>query len=149
MDASTRMKPSPVPFSFSPLSLFYDPRMLSLRALPRAIRSLKPPQIRSLATTTSIPPSEAQTRPSDAYVKLVEVGARDGLQNEKKTISTATKIELIRRLAKTGLRDIEAGSFVSPKWVPQVSSFHIPQLSNKEKIINANWLSRWRPQTKC
>jgi hydroxymethylglutaryl-CoA lyase len=53
-------------------------------------------------------------------VRIVEVGPRDGLQNEKKTISVATKLDLIRRLAKTGLRDIEAGSFVSPKWVPQV-----------------------------
>lgn len=56
----------------------------------------------------------------DNRVKLVEVGPRDGLQNEKKTIPLATKIELIERLAKTGLSTIEAGAFVSPKWVPQV-----------------------------
>lgn len=55
-------------------------------------------------------------------VKLVEVGPRDGLQNEKKTIPLATKIELIERLARTGVSAIEAGSFVSPKWVPQVRS---------------------------
>jgi isopropylmalate/homocitrate/citramalate synthase len=42
------------------------------------------------------------------------------LQNEKKAISVATKIELVERLAQTGLRTIEAGSFVSPKWTPQV-----------------------------
>jgi hydroxymethylglutaryl-CoA lyase len=42
------------------------------------------------------------------------------LQNEKQTIPLATKIELVERLAKTGLTTIEAGSFVSPKWVPQV-----------------------------
>lgn len=54
-------------------------------------------------------------------VRLVEVGPRDGLQNEKKTIPLATKIELIEKLAKVGLTDIEAGSFVAPKWVPQVS----------------------------
>ena len=53
-------------------------------------------------------------------VRIVEVGPRDGLQNEKTTISLETKIELIRRLAQTGLRDVEAGSFVAPKWVPQV-----------------------------
>jgi hydroxymethylglutaryl-CoA lyase len=52
----------------------------------------------------------------------VEVGPRDGLQNEKKVIPLTTKIELIEKLAKTGLTDIEAGSFVAPKWVPQVSS---------------------------
>ena len=54
-------------------------------------------------------------------MKIVEVGPRDGLQNEKKSIPLATKIELIERLAKTGLQVIEAGAFVSPKWVPQVS----------------------------
>lgn len=53
-------------------------------------------------------------------VRIVEVGPRDGLQNEKKSISLHTKLELIRRLAGTGLRTIEAGSFVAPKWVPQV-----------------------------
>lgn len=54
-------------------------------------------------------------------VRIVEVGPRDGLQNEKQVVSTATKLELIRRLAATGLRDIEATSFVSPKWVPQMA----------------------------
>ena len=54
-------------------------------------------------------------------VRIVEVGPRDGLQNEKVTIPLESKVELIRRLAQTGVRDIEAGSFVAPKWVPQVS----------------------------
>lgn len=54
------------------------------------------------------------------YVRIVEVGPRDGLQNEKQSIPVGTKIELVERLAQTGLRTIEAGSFVSPKWVPQV-----------------------------
>jgi len=53
-------------------------------------------------------------------VKIVEVGPRDGLQNEKEVVPTATKIELIERLAEAGLRVIEATSFVSPKWVPQM-----------------------------
>ncbi|KAF2130902.1 aldolase [Dothidotthia symphoricarpi CBS 119687] len=56
------------------------------------------------------------------FVRLVEVGPRDGLQNEKQTISLATKVELIDRLAQTGLRTIEAGSFVSPKWTPQMAN---------------------------
>ncbi len=56
-----------------------------------------------------------------AKVKLVEVGPRDGLQNEPETVSTAVKIELIGRLAGSGLRSIEVGSFVSPKWVPQMA----------------------------
>ena len=54
-------------------------------------------------------------------VKLVEVGPRDGLQNESKIVSTEIKIELIDRLSLTGLRVVEAGSFVSPKWVPQMA----------------------------
>ncbi|KAF5019995.1 hypothetical protein F66182_7983 [Fusarium sp. NRRL 66182] len=58
----------------------------------------------------------------DNRVKIVEVGPRDGLQNEKKTIPLATKIELIERLARTGLSTIEAGSFVAPKWVPQMAN---------------------------
>ena len=53
-------------------------------------------------------------------VRIVEVGPRDGLQNEKKSIQLETKRELLRRLAQTGVRSIEAGSFVAPKWVPQV-----------------------------
>lgn len=54
-------------------------------------------------------------------VRIVEVGPRDGLQNEKETVTTATKLELIERLVQTGLRNVEAASFVSPKWVPQMA----------------------------
>jgi hydroxymethylglutaryl-CoA lyase len=54
-------------------------------------------------------------------VRIVEVGARDGLQNEKTIVPSAVKIELIDRLSATGLRTIEATSFVSPKWVPQLA----------------------------
>ncbi len=54
-------------------------------------------------------------------VTLVEVGPRDGLQNEKTVIPAATKIELIQRLAASGLPVVEASSFVSPKWVPQLA----------------------------
>ncbi|MFK7161278.1 hydroxymethylglutaryl-CoA lyase [Marinospirillum sp. MEB164] len=56
-----------------------------------------------------------------ASVRLVEVGPRDGLQNEARQIDTATKIELIARLSSAGLRHIEAASFVSPRWVPQMA----------------------------
>lgn len=55
------------------------------------------------------------------FVRIVEVGPRDGLQNEKTLIATADKIELIDRLSRTGLRSIEATSFVSPKWIPQLA----------------------------
>ncbi len=56
-----------------------------------------------------------------AAVRIVEVGPRDGLQNEATLIPTAAKIELINRLSATGLRSIEATSFVSPRWVPQLA----------------------------
>ncbi|WP_300272357.1 hydroxymethylglutaryl-CoA lyase [Halomonas sp.] len=55
------------------------------------------------------------------HVRLVEVGPRDGLQNEPEPISTATKLELIDRLGAAGISYIEAASFVSPKWVPQMA----------------------------
>ncbi len=53
--------------------------------------------------------------------KIVEVGPRDGLQNENRTVPVAVKIGLIDRLADAGLQVVEAGSFVSPKWVPQMA----------------------------
>ena len=56
-----------------------------------------------------------------SQVRIVEVGPRDGLQNESATIATADKIALVDRLSATGLRTIEATSFVSPKWVPQLA----------------------------
>ncbi len=54
-------------------------------------------------------------------VKVVEVGPRDGLQNEKTIMPAAVKIEFINRLSRTGLKTIEATSFVSPKWIPQLA----------------------------
>ena len=54
------------------------------------------------------------------HVRIIEVGPRDGLQNETTSIPVETKLELIHRLVKAGLTTIEAGSFVAPKWVPQV-----------------------------
>nr|WP_297356423.1 hydroxymethylglutaryl-CoA lyase [uncultured Caldimonas sp.] len=54
-------------------------------------------------------------------VTLVDVGPRDGLQNEKQPVSAAHKIELVHRLQAAGLREIEVTSFVSPKWVPQMA----------------------------
>ncbi len=54
-------------------------------------------------------------------VKLVDVGPRDGLQNEKSPVPAAVKIELVHRLQEAGLKEIEVTSFVSPKWVPQMA----------------------------
>lgn len=54
-------------------------------------------------------------------VQIVEVGPRDGLQNEKEMVSTAAKIQLIDRLVSSGLKRVEASSFVNPKWIPQLA----------------------------
>jgi hydroxymethylglutaryl-CoA lyase len=58
---------------------------------------------------------------SSIEVKIVEVGPRDGLQNEEKELSTQDKVRLIQSLVTTGLKDIEITSFVSPKWIPQLA----------------------------
>ena len=58
---------------------------------------------------------------SSDHVRIVEVGARDGLQNEKTLLPAEVKIALIDRLSTTGLKSIEATSFVSPKWIPQLA----------------------------
>lgn len=57
---------------------------------------------------------------TDKFVRIVEVGPRDGLQNESTPISIEDRVSLVNRLGATGLQVIESGSFVSPKWVPQV-----------------------------
>src|SRR5262245_24934268 len=54
-------------------------------------------------------------------VRIVEVGPRDGLQNEQETVSTDLKVAYVDALSKTGLKEIEAGAFVSPKWIPQLA----------------------------
>ena len=55
-------------------------------------------------------------------VKIVEVGPRDGLQNEKEALSLEVKVELVERLARAGFANVEAAAFVSPKWVPQMAT---------------------------
>ncbi|GAQ56684.1 hydroxymethylglutaryl-CoA lyase [Streptomyces acidiscabies] len=79
-------------------------------------------------------PELPMTVPADglpARVRIHEVGARDGLQNEKTTVPTEIKAEFIRRLAAAGLTTIEATSFVHPKWVPQLADAEalFPQIS--------------------
>ena len=58
---------------------------------------------------------------ADDHVRLVEVGARDGLQNEKQTLPPQIRVQLLERLADAGLRTLEAGAFVSSRWVPQMT----------------------------
>lgn len=71
-------------------------------------------------------------------VRIVEVGPRDGLQNEKSIISTDTKIKFINILSKSGLQNIEAGAFVSPKWVPQMAD-SAEVFNNIEKNPNISY----------
>lgn len=61
------------------------------------------------------------SNPLPSHVRLVEVGPRDGLQNEAQPISVADKVQLVDALSSAGLSYIEVGSFVSPKWVPQMA----------------------------
>ena len=79
------------------------------------------------ASRSTKAPSCSGWRPHDAArklpgrVRIVEVGPRDGLQNEKGEVPTAVKLELIERLADAGLPAVEATAFVSPKWMPQMA----------------------------
>src|SRR5678815_587999 len=75
--------------------------------------------------------SPVKSLPAD--VRIVEVGPRDGLQNQPKILSTDKKLEFIRLLADAGLQDIEATSFVHPKWIPQLADADdlVPQLPKR------------------
>uniref|UniRef100_U5EV24 hydroxymethylglutaryl-CoA lyase n=1 Tax=Corethrella appendiculata TaxID=1370023 RepID=U5EV24_9DIPT len=73
--------------------------------------AIKLNNLRSLSTTVGAPKS----------IRIVEVGPRDGLQNEMTIVPTDVKIDFINRLSRTGLQTIEVTSFVSPKWVPQMA----------------------------
>ena len=77
------------------------------------------------------------SRTAADHVRIVEVGPRDGLQNEKSTIPLETKLELIRRLAQTGVQTMEAGSFVPAKWVPQVRNYlqHSQHSSRQTRML--------------
>lgn len=70
-------------------------------------------------------------------VKLVEVGPRDGLQNEPSQVPTAVKVALVERLADCGLGHIEAASFVSPKWIPQMADGHavLTGIRRRPKVV--------------
>jgi hypothetical protein len=79
---------------------------------------------RSIRHVPTLTRSAALVQPGTFnYVNVVEVGPRDGLQNEPNVVSTSVKAELINRLSDAGVSIIESGSFVSPKWVPQVFDY--------------------------
>ena len=71
-------------------------------------------------------------------VTIVDVGPRDGLQNEKQMVSTAHKVELVHRLQAAGLREIEVTSFVSPKWVPQMAD-NTEVMSGLRREVNVRY----------
>lgn len=84
-------------------------------------------------------------------VKVVEVGPRDGLQNEEKQIPTEGKVELINQLANAGLKNIEVSSFVSPKWIPQLkdalevsSSLKLPDVVKSALVPNLKGYERFK-----
>ncbi|XP_005394831.1 PREDICTED: hydroxymethylglutaryl-CoA lyase, mitochondrial isoform X2 [Chinchilla lanigera] len=98
------------------------------RALPR--------RLVGLASLRAVSTSSMGTFP--ARVKIVEVGPRDGLQNEKNVVPTPVKIKLIDMLSEAGLPVIEATSFVSPKWVPQMAD-HTEVLKGIQKFPGINY----------
>lgn len=130
-----------------------DDTHMSLRAAVKTVcpARARPPSFRPALSRHSFPMVQ-----SDAYatsagqtipVKIVEVGPRDGLQNEKAVIPPEVKVGLINRLGQAGATVIEAGSFVSPKWVPQVcsaSSTHLPHVLSTLLKIRPRWLARPR-----
>ncbi|KAI8926097.1 hypothetical protein BC831DRAFT_458020 [Entophlyctis helioformis] len=104
----------------------------ALAAHPRRFRSTVRPSIATIHSPippspiarvrcTDHPPSGRSAEQTSDFVKIVEVGPRDGLQNEKTIVPTPVKLSLIHSLASSGLRVVEATSFVSPKWVPQMA----------------------------
>ncbi|XP_052010286.1 hydroxymethylglutaryl-CoA lyase, mitochondrial [Xyrauchen texanus] len=96
---------------------------LMMRVGPGSFGSVRVhlPALRSAAATILRAISVSATQPLPERVKIVEVGPRDGLQNEKIIVPTEVKICLIDMLSEAGLPVIEATSFVSPKWVPQMA----------------------------
>ncbi|ETO81747.1 hypothetical protein, variant [Phytophthora nicotianae P1976] len=84
----------------------------------------------------SATPATASASGYPSFVKIVEVGPRDGLQNEKTNVSTDDKVKFINLLSETGLSAIEATSFVSPKWVPQMAdnAYVLKGISRKEGV---------------
>ncbi|XP_020011074.2 hydroxymethylglutaryl-CoA lyase, mitochondrial [Castor canadensis] len=101
-----------------------------------AARRALPRRLVGLASLRAVSTSSMGTFPK--RVKIVEVGPRDGLQNEKSVVPTPVKIRLIDMLSEAGLPVIEATSFVSPKWVPQMAD-HTEVLKGIQKFPGINY----------
>ncbi|XP_004603493.2 hydroxymethylglutaryl-CoA lyase, mitochondrial isoform X1 [Sorex araneus] len=100
------------------------------------VRKALPRRLAGLTSLRAVNTSSMSAFPS--RVKIVEVGPRDGLQNEKNIVPTAVKIKLIDMLSEAGLPVIEATSFVSPKWVPQMAD-HAEVLKGIQKFPGINY----------
>ncbi|XP_006883583.1 PREDICTED: hydroxymethylglutaryl-CoA lyase, mitochondrial isoform X2 [Elephantulus edwardii] len=101
-----------------------------------AVKRTVPMRMVGLASLRAVSTSTVGTLPKQ--VKIVEVGPRDGLQNEKNIVPTPVKIKLIDMLSEAGLPVIEATSFVSPKWVPQMAD-HTEVLKGIQKFPGINY----------
>lgn len=123
------------PRSLNPPSINFNHPMFS-----NAIRQLNRPLLRT--TTRSL---LTQSTPSKPVIKIVEVGPRDGLQNEKSILSASIKVDLIENLVKVGLMNVESGSFVAPKWVR--SSVGLPRICSNTEMICLRYL-KWLLQQK-
>ncbi|XP_053977236.1 hydroxymethylglutaryl-CoA lyase, mitochondrial [Hylaeus volcanicus] len=77
-------------------------------------------------------------RKSSNFIKIVEVGPRDGLQNERNIVPTEIKVDFINRLSESGLKSIEVTSFVSPKWVPQMAD-NVQVFQNINKVHGTSY----------
>uniref|UniRef100_A0AAA9SM91 Hydroxymethylglutaryl-CoA lyase, mitochondrial n=1 Tax=Bos taurus TaxID=9913 RepID=A0AAA9SM91_BOVIN len=100
------------------------------------VKKVLPRRLVGLATLRAVSTSSVGTFPKQ--VKIVEVGPRDGLQNEKNIVPTPVKIKLIDMLSEAGLPVVEATSFVSPKWVPQMAD-HAEVLKGIQKFPGVNY----------
>uniref|UniRef100_A0AC11BRL5 3-hydroxy-3-methylglutaryl-CoA lyase n=1 Tax=Ovis aries TaxID=9940 RepID=A0AC11BRL5_SHEEP len=100
------------------------------------VRKALPRRLVGLATLRAVSTSPVGTFPK--RVKIVEVAPRDGLQNEKNIVPTPVKIKLIDMLSEAGLPVVEATSFVSPKWVPQMAD-HAEVLKGIQKFPGVNY----------
>ena len=103
------------------------PRDGTIEALLYALATRSP---RAASCCGSLPsePKGASDEPADQKVTLVDVGPRDGLQNEKQPVATAAKVELVHRLQSAGLREIEVTSFASPR---------VPQMADNAEVMSA------------
>ena len=103
---------------------------MSTRSAARALRKLQPASYaRTVLSSPHARRGYATIAQGKEAVRIVEVGPRYGLQNEKSVIPVETKVELINRLARAGSKIIEAGSYVSPKWVPQACFIYLHDIS--------------------